>query len=118
MAVFAQLQPNQALAFASALQKAIYYEGLPPTDWAGLGALSEEFGVDPAAFTEAIQSDSATQLAARGFAISQQLGVTGFPAVFLVYDNQAFPIARGYLPLSELEENYTAARNHFGLQVD
>ncbi len=91
------------LRFASAIQKAIYFDGVAPRDVHAWIQLATEFGIDARAF-DAAYNDPATEKAMlSGFGKSDALGVTGFPTVLVAHNDQLYAIARGYADAAALE---------------
>lgn len=111
LSVFKTLQPDkQAVAFAAALQKAIYYDGIEPLHTEHYGILAQSFGIDAGIFTQKMAEPMYLQLAEKDFSLSQQLGVSGFPTV--IYENsesKKYALARGYLAYEALEKNLKMA---------
>ena len=97
MAVFRETQADRAIEFAHTLQKAVYFDGMPPDDSAAYGPYAAEYGFDPDAFVAEMADTAYTRLANIDFQFSQQLGVNGFPTVFLYKDEQLYLLARGYV---------------------
>ncbi len=103
MALFRNQLPAQQIPFAIRLQKAIYSEGLPPTDWTTYGHCAAEFGLDADEFAEKMQHPKIEKLVHEEFNIVTERGITGFPAVLLQADDKAYVLARGFTPLEQLE---------------
>ncbi|MEM6261044.1 MAG: DsbA family protein [Bacteroidota bacterium] len=103
-------KPEVQVAFAARLQRAIYFDGMEPKNWEAYGPLASEFGVEGEAFVEKMKEVKFLEAAQREFAMSSQLGVTGFPTIFLVWENKAVPIARGAVSYEVLEQNYQQAK--------
>lgn len=97
MAVFRETQTDRAVEFAHSLQKAIYFDGVAPDDPNSYGPYAAEYGFDPEAFVAEMADTAYTRLAHIDFQFSQQLGVNGFPTVFLYKDEQLYLLARGYV---------------------
>lgn len=91
------------LRFASAIQKAIYYDGVAPRDVSAWVSLATEFGIDARTFEAAYNDPAVERNMLGGFNKSDALGVTGFPTVLVVHNDQLYAIARGYAPLDQLE---------------
>jgi putative protein-disulfide isomerase len=106
LSVFKSKLPNQQLAFAARLQQAIYYDGIAPRDFEAYGTLAEEFGLDNTAFQEAMTTEHFLEKAYEEFNWSKQRGITGFPTVVLQKGQQAYAIAKGAVPLENLEHNF------------
>ncbi|NJL75410.1 MAG: thioredoxin fold domain-containing protein [Saprospiraceae bacterium] len=111
LSVFKTHFPEQSVAFASRLQKAIYYDGIEPANLSEYGKLAAEFGLDASHFIAEMQMEKFAKLAQSEFVLSQQLGVTGFPTVFLMDDSKIIPIARGYVAFERLEHQFFQAKS-------
>lgn len=108
MAVFRKERPDDVVAFAARLQKAIYYDGKAPLDWSHYGSIAADFGLDAQDFVEKIQSEEALVAAKQDFQRSGQLGVTGFPTVFVeTPEGQRYVLCRGYASAAQLENQFT-----------
>lgn len=108
MSVFKSYRAKEAVLFAAALQKAIYYDGLAPEDTEAYGALANNFGIEGKTFTRQMEEKKFYTQAQQEFQRSQQLGVQGFPTVFAEVDNTYYPLTRGYAPLTEVEKRLAA----------
>ncbi len=111
LATFKQLHDDQRAAFAygSALQKAIYYDGVAPGNIEVFADLAAEFGIDRAIFLSTYRSDAIEKSMLADFSKSDALSVNGFPTVLLVKDNSVTPLSRGYVDLETLEKNFAGA---------
>jgi len=107
LSVFKSYQADKAVLFASALQKAIYHDGLAPEDIEAYGPLAETFGIDGETFTQQMAEDKFLAQAQKEFYRTQQLGVQGFPTVWAEVENNFYPLTRGYTPLAELENRFS-----------
>lgn len=106
LSVFKSHRPNEAVLFANALQKAVYYDGLAPQDTVAYAPLAEAFGLDGKAFVAQMQQAEFQALAEADFQRSQQLGVSGFPTVFAEAEGNYYRLASGYTRLSDLESRF------------
>jgi putative protein-disulfide isomerase len=106
MSVFKQHRPDEAVLFAGALQKAVYYDGLAPQDTAAYAPLAEAFGLDGKAFVEQMRQPESQVLAEADFRRSQQLGVSGFPTVFAEVGGDYYRLASGFTRLADLESRF------------
>lgn len=111
LSVFKTHFPEQSVAFAARLQRAIYYDGIEPANFSEYGKLAAEFGLDASHFVTEMQTEKSAALTQSEFALSEQLGVTGFPTVFTLYDNKVIPVARGYVPFEQLERQFFQAKS-------
>ena len=110
MAVFRDLLPERQLDYAAALQRAIYYDGIRPLDLNAYADRAAEFGVDYDDFRQRLDDPQYQQLAEQDFEQTARWGVSGFPTV--VYDDgsgKRYALARGYVPLEQLERAYQSA---------
>jgi len=96
-------KPEMAMAFSKRLQKAVYSDGILVDEWESYKPLATEFGLDPEKFVKAMQTPEIQAETEKEFAICSQLGVTGFPTVFLIKDNKMHRIAEGYVPKGIME---------------
>lgn len=104
MTVFKSYQPESAVAFASTLQKAIYFDGIEPEDWDAYGKYAEQFGIEPKHFVYQIQQNKFVDETEEEFEQVAAWGIQGFPTVILATSGKLYLIARGYTPLEQLEE--------------
>jgi len=111
LSVFKRTHPEEAVAFAAALQKAIYYNGIEPENFEAYGEIATEFGLDATEFVEKMKDPIYRQAAEEDFRKSAALGVSGFPSVFIESDGNYYKIGSGYMPFSNLEKNFLAIKN-------
>ncbi len=107
MAVFREQQPEDQLAFAADLQRAIYFDGIEPLDHAAYAKRATSFGLEEADFLQKMDDPAYRALAEDDFRLSQRFGVTGFPT--LIYEDGAgrfYALARGYVSLDQLVRQY------------
>ncbi|MEM7371828.1 MAG: DsbA family protein [Bacteroidota bacterium] len=88
--------PDRAFEFASILHKAIYIDGLHPEDLSGYGRYAEKIGLNSAEFVTNMQLSEFEKRTKQEFALSQQLGIRGFPTLIGVKADSAFMITHGY----------------------
>jgi putative protein-disulfide isomerase len=103
LTILKHMQPKKQMAFASALQKAIYFDGIAPTDITALSEVIGSFGIDKAYFIAAMETDEAGHKAAQEFALIENWGITGFPAVVVDRGDQLFLAAKGYTPYEQFK---------------
>jgi putative protein-disulfide isomerase len=102
MAVFRELYPEQAIRFAHAMQKELFLKGNSLQEDATYRSLCKDFGLDADTFLKALDALPATTAAQKDFALSAQLGVSGFPAVIGVRDGKAVALTAGYTEAAAL----------------
>lgn len=103
--------PEQSLAFATALQKGIYFDGIEPTNIEEYAKIGEKFGLNKLEFLDDMKGDYFKNLAEIDFKKSQELQVSGFPTVFLEVHNQYYKMASGYTTFKNLEKSYIQIKN-------
>ena len=102
--------PKQSLAFAAALQKAIYFDGIEPEIIEEYAKIAVTFGLNKTDFLNDMNNIKYKELATQDFKQSQRLQVSGFPSVFLQTDEQYFKIAAGFTTLENLEKAFFAIK--------
>jgi putative protein-disulfide isomerase len=102
LSVFKTHLPEQAVAFAGTLQKAIYYDGLQPLNLAGYAPYAAAYGVDGDQFVAAMSDPAFERAAKKEFAYTAGVGVNGFPTVLVQNAQRSYVVARGYLPYPAL----------------
>ena len=88
--------PDRVVAFAHRLQRAIYYDGIEPDNYDAYRPLATEAGLDADAFVALMQAPATLAATQAEFALSAELGVTGFPTVFVRTGEKWFVLAKGY----------------------
>jgi putative protein-disulfide isomerase len=73
--------PEKAVAYLGALQRAFYAENRDITQAPVLANLAADFGVDREAFLADFETEDLKQETWRDYATSQRAGVTGFPTL-------------------------------------
>lgn len=112
LSVFKSKLPKQSLNFASALQNAIYYDGIEPENITEYARIAERFGLDKSQFLSDMQNETYLLKAQNDFKKSSELEVTGFPTVFVLHQNQHYKMASGYVSFETLENNFLQIKNH------
>lgn len=109
MTLFKQHLPHRAVAFASTLQTALYYDGVDLNQPENYGPLVEQYGLNAADFVAHINDEAIVQATLAEFEQVAAWGIGGFPSVILDTGTQLMLVARGYLPLDDLEANVAQA---------
>lgn len=118
MALFRNQLPQRQLEFATRIQKAIYYEGMAPSEWTTYGQLATEFGLNEIEFAEKMQHPKLEELIFEEFKIPQQWGINGFPALVFQNENGAALISHGYQPLEQVENALEKIRDNFARKAE
>jgi putative protein-disulfide isomerase len=98
------------LKVLAAFQRAFYVDGADTTNGEALAQVgaaaidAQGFKVDVAAFLEVWRSDDAKQAARDDFALTRQLGVSGFPSLFIEQDGKVSQLTSGYAPAAGIQE--------------
>jgi putative protein-disulfide isomerase len=109
MTVFKSSDKKNQLAFASALQKAVYFDGMAPEDTEAIARLAETFGLDAKAFKESMDSEEMKYATKQEFQFAQDLSATGFPTLVIKVGEEYFLMARGYVSYEVLSERLEKA---------
>lgn len=111
LSVFKTYQIDESVAFASRLQKAIYFDGIVPLVYDSYGKLAAEFGIDATEFVKKMSDQKYLKSTQEEFEKCQKLGVTGFPTVFVLKNDKYYPIAKGYTTFENLESEFVKLKN-------
>lgn len=104
MCVFKDYHPGLAIPFAADLQYALHEEGRDLTDDEAYRHLLEKYKLSDQEFFARLHSAEYKEKAYEEFALIKQLGVTGFPTVFLqVSESRLYLLSRGYTDLASLQ---------------
>ncbi len=91
-----QHEPGSTLAFLRHLQKAFYCDNHDITDQDVLSAEAQEFGINREKFNRLFEQSELVAETQKHFAITKQVGVTGFPTLLAVDDTGQHTITSGY----------------------
>ncbi len=112
LSVFKEIDSNgRSFSFASALQRAIYFDGIAPGNINEYGCIAEQFGLNAEYFIEKMKDPKYKDMADADFEKSAKLKVSGFPTVFLLKNGKYYKIGSGYMSFSQLESNYITIKN-------
>ena len=111
LSAFKSLRPERAVDYAGALQRAIYFDGIAPSDYAAFAERAEALGVDREAFLAATRGNAATLAAEADFERVRQFGISGFPTVIIETDEKYYLLTRGYTDGATLKERWAQLRN-------
>lgn len=110
LSVFKSRKPEKAIYFAMEIQKAIYKEGIDPSNNEAYGRIAAEFGLNKHKFVEDMEKAKFLELAKEDFHQAALYGVRSFPTVLLVKGGLRTKITQGYTELGELEDNFEKAK--------
>lgn len=104
LTVFKSYQPENAVAFASDLQKAIYFDGIIPENLDVYGKYAADFGIEPKHFVLQMQQNKFIDETNEEFQQVAKWGIQGFPSVIMATPQKLYLIAQGYQPFEQLDE--------------
>lgn len=111
LSIFKTLDHKNSILFAFELQKAIYFNGVEPTNTNYYGTIAERFNVDSKDFMLKMRDSLYLESAEMDFKKTVNLGVKGFPSVFVEIDGKYYNIANGYVTFTVLENNFLEIKN-------
>ncbi len=111
LTVFKSYQPENAVRFAHDLQHAVYHDGKDLTADATYASLVAAYVIDDQGFTEKLNSSEFREKTHREFQLVGDMGITGFPTVFLETENQNYLLAKGYTDYEPLQDAIRNIRN-------
>jgi putative protein-disulfide isomerase len=105
IATFRQLtqEPARTVAFAQAVQAALFHDGQDLNDPSTYNALLASFGVDVVEFQRRWAAPESAQAARQEFAAVARIGVEGFPTVVVRIGEQGYVLARGFQPYEQMQ---------------
>ena len=110
LSVFKSEKPDKALLFAKRIQKAIYYDGIDPSNNEAYGRIAEEFGFNKKSFVDKMETARFLEKAKEDFHQAALMGVRGFPTVFLMKGGLRVALTRGYTDYNDLQKAYKKAK--------
>lgn len=105
------MAPKRATEFASALQTAIYVDGMKPELTESYREWATSLGLDADDFIKRMDFPHYEMVANKGFAQSSAWGIQGFPSVVLFHEEKGYLIARGYMPYEALNQTLSEILN-------
>ena len=104
LCIFKEHLPDKAIQIAADIQYALNYEGRDLTDKEAYRHLVERYQVPEEEFYLKLSSEEYREKAYYEFALTKQLQVNGFPAVFIqVSDSKFYMVASGYTAYETLQ---------------
>lgn len=114
MAVVNRKHTDKALEAGSLLHKAVYYHGMKPMEDETYLWLAEELGLDGKEFLAEMEKVENIKRMDEDFQFSNELGVSGFPSLFLTDGERYVKFGEGYMPMDTLVSRYKAAVEMLG----
>lgn len=106
--------PKLVWRYLKAVQHAFYAEGRNVVQPEVLADLAEGLGMARADFARAFASEEMREATKGDFAITQQWGIRGFPALIAEHGDHLHLVAQGYLPIDALRQQLAAATQAHG----
>lgn len=106
--------PKLVWRYLKAVQHAFYAEGKNVVQPEVLADVAESLGIARADFARAFASEDMREATKEDFAITQQWGIRGFPALIAEHGDHLHLVAQGYLPIDALRQQLTAATQAHG----
>jgi putative protein-disulfide isomerase len=101
--------PKVVWRYLKAVQHAFYAEGRNVVQPEVLADVAEGVGIARADFARAFASEEMREATKGDFAIAQQWGIRGFPALIAEHGDHLHLVAQGFMPAAALRERLTAA---------
>ncbi|WP_299455776.1 DsbA family protein [uncultured Microscilla sp.] len=101
-----KINPAMTFVFFKAVQKAFYAEGKHPQQLSTYLELCQNMGISAEEFARIFELQTTKEATEEEFMRAKTFyGITGFPTLLLQFGAKAKPIARGYLPYEQMEQN-------------
>jgi len=99
-----------AFGFMKAVQAAFYRDARDVTQAEVLADIAGEQGMVRAAFLAEFNSAEMRDAVRGDFALTQSVGIRGFPALCAAHGNVLHPIVRGYAPIDVVERGFAGLK--------
>lgn len=106
--------PKLVWRYLKAVQHAFYAEGRNVVQPEVLADVAEGLGIPRADFARAFASEEMRETVRQDFAIAQQWGIRGFPALIAEHGDHLHLVTQGFMPAEALRERLTAAGQAHG----
>ena len=97
---------TDVLGFMKAVQAAFYRDARDVTNAQTLADIAAEEGMDRAAFLATFNSAEMREAVRGDFALTQSVGISGFPALCAARGNELHLIVNGYTPIDAIERAF------------
>jgi putative protein-disulfide isomerase len=103
--VMRQMNPKVEFQFFKDVQVLFYVQNKNTAEAITYKSTVESYGIDYSEFEALFNSDSAKNGIKQDFALSQKLGIRGFPSVVFKHGNEWFLLANGYNTAEQLMQS-------------
>lgn len=111
MTAFKSFATNKSVPFAHELQNAIFRDGASPDSLEEILNSCDTFGVDKQKLMIISKSEKVEPVMNHDFELSRRLGVTGFPTVFIILNDEIHQIARGATKYENIKQRLDSVLN-------
>jgi putative protein-disulfide isomerase len=111
LTTFKFLQPENSVDQAHEIQHAFYFDGHDLNKTETYRRIATKLDIDADDFSILFESEQMKAKTEEDFYLTQQFGITGFPAVVAIKDNEYFLVARGYTDFEQLDEVIQKVKN-------
>ncbi|MFN3196433.1 MAG: DsbA family protein [Chlorobiota bacterium] len=111
MTAFKSFDTKKSVPFAHELQNAIFRYGANPDSLEEILNSCDTFGVDKEKLLIISKSDKVEPVMNHDFELSRRLGVTGFPTVFIILNDEIHQIARGATKYENIKQRLESVLN-------
>jgi protein-disulfide isomerase-like protein with CxxC motif len=98
------LHPNKQVSFAKTIQYQLFHDGVDQNSDEFYQLLAEKHLLNAQDLIQQSKSVYWEKETEKEFEMTKRLQVSGFPALFLVYQNQYYQIAKGFAPFHQVNE--------------
>ncbi|MBI2416823.1 MAG: DsbA family protein [Ignavibacteriales bacterium] len=105
LSVCKMFAPEKAIPFASAMQKAHFFDGKDYNDNAMYIEIAASLGIDTERFSGLLLTEEARYAAHQDFRLAEDFGISGFPACVAEKSGKYYLISRGFM---KKEDFYSA----------
>lgn len=109
LVIMREMNEVQTYNFVKATQTAFYAENKDITNYNILADIAAKFNIDRSVFLKKLESEEYKAKTWNDFRYAHSLGATGFPSVYLKYQNEYTPITIGYTEFKQLDKNIQKA---------
>lgn len=96
LTAFKTFQPENAIGFAHAIQKAFYFEGKSLNEQSTYLELIKPYQIPEKDFMDVLEDEKTLQTTRDEFAQSMEWGITGFPTLLYKNEDKLYALVRGY----------------------
>ncbi|MEM8526703.1 MAG: DsbA family protein [Bacteroidota bacterium] len=104
MTVFRSYQPKKLINFSIYLQKAIFFNGMDPSNWSSYEQCAEDHNIDGVEFVECMKTLHYQRVTNKTIKKARRLNVSQFPTIVLEKGGKTTTISEGYLGYDALRQ--------------